>query len=378
MPLLSTRALTVLHVTAPASVGGLERVVESLACGHQRLGHRVSVAVVVVPGQAEPSLVATLRAGGVDVRILSIPARGYARERAAIGECCDTLRPDVVHTHGYRSDVIDAGVARRHGIPVVTTAHGFTRGRWINRLYERLQRRAFRRFDAVVAVSRPLAEQLIRGGVARERVHVVPNAWGGSVTFTGRADARRALGLPGTGFQIGWVGRLMPEKGPDVMLGAMALLSDLPVTVVMVGDGPMRLALQEDANRLRVADRCRWPGLVHDAATLFSAFDLFVLSSRTEGTPIVLFEAMAAGLPVVATRVGGVPDVISDAEAVLVPADNPGALAQAVRGVLADPVAAQRRVAAARKRLESKFAVGPWLARYAALYGELVQAGVVA
>jgi glycosyltransferase involved in cell wall biosynthesis len=112
----------------------------------------------------------------------------------------------------------------------------------------------------------------------------------------------------------------------------------------------------------------RWLGNVAEAARLFAAFDVFALSSRTEGTPIVLFEAMAACTPIVASAVGGVPDVVSPAEALLVTADDPAALAQAIRSVYADPAAAAHRARLAHERLASDFAPGPWLERYERIY----------
>jgi glycosyltransferase involved in cell wall biosynthesis len=114
---------------------------------------------------------------------------------------------------------------------------------------------------------------------------------------------------------------------------------------------------------------------VVEAAALFPAFDMFVLSSRTEGTPMALFEAMAAGVPVVATAVGGVPQVVSPAEALLVPPDDPANLAAGIREVLSNPDAAHARACAARRRLEREFAVQPWLARYDMLYDTLAQRG---
>jgi glycosyltransferase involved in cell wall biosynthesis len=361
--------VTILHVVAPATVGGLERVVQALASGLRRRGHRVAVAAVVTPGPREPPLLAALRDNGVEVHALAVPDRRYLRERAAVRSLCRALRPDVVHTHGYRPDVVDAGVARGEGRPTVTTVHGFTGRDWKGRLYERLQVRAYRRFDAVAAVSRPQVDLLVRRGVTPERVHLVRNAWTGSAAPLSRDAARSTLGLPAAGCLIGWVGRFSREKGPDVVVRAMASLADLPVRAAMVGGGSGLAAARAEATRLGVADRITWPGQVPDAAALLCAFDLFVLSSRTEGTPIVLFEAMSAGVPVVASRVGGVPDVVGDDEAVLVPADDPAALAAAVRAVLADPAAARVRAEAARRRLSSDFALDPWLDRYEAVYG---------
>lgn len=375
MPGNPAAPISILHVVVPADVGGMQRVVEALAVGHRRRGHQVALAgVAMVPGRTEPPWLGALRAADVEVHAVETPGRRYRRERAAIGELCRTLHPDVVHTHGYRPDVVDAPAARRQGVPVVTTVHGFAGGDWKNRIYERLQLRAFRRFDAVVAVSRPLAEQLARAQVPRERIHLVPNAWAGKANSLSRAEARRALGAPAEGRLIGWVGRLSREKGPDVLVQALASLDGPPATAVMVGDGPELGALRAQAARLGVAGRIVWPGAVADAGRLFAAFDLFVLSSRTEGTPIVLFEAMAAGVPVVAAAVGGVPDVVTDGEATLVLPDDPRALAAAVQAALGDPARSREWAAAAGRRLATEFALDPWLDRYELVYRQAVAA----
>src|SRR5690606_17786654 len=105
-----------------------------------------------------------------------------------------------------------------------------------------------------------------------------------------------------------------------------------------------------------------------DAGQLFPAFDAFVLSSRTEGTPIALFEAMAARVPIVATRVGGVPDVVTAAEAILVPSEDPRELAKAIRAVVADTGSARSRAAAAEDRLRTAYDVEPWVDRYVSIY----------
>jgi glycosyltransferase involved in cell wall biosynthesis len=359
--------MVILHVLAPGQVGGLERVVRSLSAGHHAAGHRICAALVLGRTDPEPSCARALEAVG-EVIPIRVGPRAYLAERAAIAALCERLHPDVVHTHGYRPDVVDAGAARHLGIPTVTTVHGFCGGGWKDRWYERLQRRALRRFTAVVAVSQPLGDALRRSGVPPTSLHVIRNGWDGAVTFLERQAARRELGLSKNGVHIGWVGRLSPEKGPDVAIEALALLRDTPVTLSLLGDGASRRNLGMRADHVGVSARVTWHGTVPEAARLFPAFDVFVLSSRTEGTPIVLFEAMAAGVPVVASLVGGVPDVLSRTDAWLVPPDNPSALAQAVRDVLTDPAERYRRIGAARRRLTSEFALQPWLERYANLY----------
>lgn len=365
-------APSILHLLAPGEVGGLERVVQMLAAAQQRAGSQVTVAAVLDPGRSEHPLLEALRGVGVATRALVPPLRAYHRERRMVAELLQQVRPDVVHVHGYRADVIGAPVARRLGVATTSTVHGFTGGGWKNRLYERLQRRAFRRMDAVVAVSRPLHETLARDGIPSARLHLVPNAWAPDAAPLPRVAARRALGIGGDGvFRIGWVGRTSAEKGADVLIEALPALADVPLAVSIVGDGRERAGLEARAAVLGAADRIDWHGLVPDAGRHFSAFDAFVLSSRTEGTPIVLFEAMAAGVPVVATRVGGVPDVVSPAEALLVEPEAPRALAAAIRAVWRDPGAATTRAAAARERLASAFGPEAWVARYSDIYHQI-------
>jgi glycosyltransferase involved in cell wall biosynthesis len=363
----TARSLSILHVTAPARVGGLESVVDALTVGHARAGHAVHVAAVVEREIDAEHFLRPLAERGVHVHALVLPGRAYLRERAAIGALCRAIRPTVMHTHGYRADVIASGAARGLAIPTVTTVHGFTGGSWRNRLYETLQLRAFRGFDAVVAVSRPLADLLRRRGVPADRLQLIVNAWGSRADPIDRATARARLGMEGNQFTIGWLGRLSREKGADVLIDALALLPE-DVSASFIGDGRERDVLAALADSRGVAERVRWHGIVAGAGALLPAVDAFVLSSRTEGTPMTLFEAMDARVPIVATRVGGVPDVVTDAEALLVPAGDPTAIAMAVQTIRREPAAAAVRVAAASQRLTSAFAVEPWLNAYEQLY----------
>ncbi len=366
------RPLTILHITSPAPVGGLERVVQLLAAGHVADGHQVHVVAVLGPGDDARPFLEPLLDAGVTVHPLALAGRAYLDERRRVRALAAALAPDVVHTHGYRPDVLDAPVARAAGVPTLTTVHGFTGGDARNRVYEWLQRRAFQRFDAVVAVSEPLVALLAARGVRPERIHAIRNAWApiAPATVVAPAPSREALGVPAGAFHVGWVGRLSKEKGADVLVRALARLGDLPVLVSFVGDGAERARLEALAAAAGVAGRIRWRGLMPGAERLFPTFDAFVLSSRTEGTPMVLFEAMHAGTPIVASRVGGVPDVLGDAGLLVAP-DDPAGLAAAIAAVRRDPAAATRRAAAGRVRLAERFGQGPWLRRYETLYRSL-------
>lgn len=364
-------SLTILHVLAPAPIGGLERVVRLLAIEQARAGHDVHVAAVVSPGDEDHPFGAAARADGVNVHTLVVGDRAYMREYRMIQGLCARLGPHIVHTHGFRPDVVDAAAARRMGIATASTVHGFTRNNGRARLYEWLQRAALGRCDAVLAVSAPQVEEVVRGGAKAERVHLVPNAWRRTSPQISRVESRGFLGVPAGDFVVGWVGRLGREKGPDVLVEACGWLKSPGVRVSIIGDGRMKDELKQQSQRVGVVDAIRWHGLLPDAASLFAAFDVFVLSSRTEGTPIALFEAMAARIPIVATRVGGVPDVIGEDEARLVPPENPEALASAVLEIRADPDAALERAERAHARLLEKYDVDSWIHRHNEIYGAI-------
>lgn len=360
--------MNILHLLAPSEAGGLESVVRLLTMGQTARGHGVCVGGVVGPGMADHPFMKALSDSGVGTACLTVPGRAYLRERQLVSDLCRRMTPDVVHTHGFRPDVVDAPVARRFGVPTITTVHGFTGGGWKVQLYERVQRRAFRRFDAVVAVSHALAETLVRAGVPGERLHVVPNAYPATPPAMDRARARRRLALPDDAFVIAWVGRLSREKGPDVFVDALACLGDLPVIASVVGSGPEQEDLATRAHRLGVGEKIRWHGSIPEIASYFRAFDVLALSSRTEGSPVVVFEAMAANLPIAAAAVGGVGEILSPAEAVLVPPENPAALAHALRLVYCDRPTASARADAAFRRLATEFDADSWVSRYEALY----------
>lgn len=364
----SSGSLDVTQITAPAAVGGLEQVVAMLATGLAGRGHRSRVvALHGVDPRERCHAFAGIEAEGVELIELRTPPRRYGRERRRVAEILRAASGTVAHCHGYHADLVGWLAARAARRPVIATVHGYTGGDRKNRVYEWLDGIALRRMDRVVAVARPLADRLARDGVRDSRLVVLVNAWRAAGSPRSRLEARRALGIPEDGLVIGWVGRLSPEKGPDLFLDAV---SRLPATyrASVVGDGAMRAGLVARAHRLGLADRVRWHGTVPEAGRLLPAFDVLALSSRTEGTPIVLLEAMAAGVPVVATAVGGVPDVVPAGEAWLVPPGNPAALAAAILECGEREPEARARLAAARSRVAEAYAPGPWLDRYEAIY----------
>lgn len=358
--------LSILHVAAPAHYGGLESVIRELARGHLRRGHTVRVALILAPGDLCHPLVAALETDGVTAIPLHIGSRDYFGERRVIRALCAQHRPNVLHTHGYRCDVVDGAVALDAGIRAVSTCHGFIEQSWKARVSQWLQRRALKRFDAVVAVSQAIRQRLIDSGIDAARVHLVPNAATVSEPLS-RQEARIRLELPNSPV-IGWVGRLSAEKGPDIALEAFALLRHPDTHLLFIGSGREAAELHALATTLGVGDRVIWRGSVPNAGTLFRAFDTFLLSSRTEGTPMALLEAIAAGVPVVATRVGGVPDVLDSQSAHLVESGDVSGLAAGLADVLRNPDLSRAMAGRASATLQQRYSVEPWLSSYESIY----------
>ena len=350
----------------PGREGGAEQVVATMSAGQRMTG--VHVGAVLTPSEAEGHpFVARLERLGVPVTSIVVAARSYVREYRLLDALVDRVKPQLIHTHGYRADLIAGSLARAHHLPTVSTAHGFTGGGLRNRLNEYIQRLALRRANAVIAVSAPLVERLAAAGISRDRIHCVPNAFAPPSTNVARSTARHRLGIADDALVVGWVGRLSREKGADVMLAAIAQ-SDESWQLSIIGDGSERDALEQQAASLGISNRITWHGLVENAGSLLTAFDAFVLSSRTEGTPITLFEAMHAEVPIVATRVGGVPDVVSSSHAILVPSEQPRMIAEALAQVANDPVAAKHRSMLARERLLQTFGTASWFNAIDAVY----------
>lgn len=369
----ASASLRVVHLLSPAPFGGLERVVEMLAVGQRDRGHDVQVVASVGPSVGVHPLLATLERRGVPFIAIRTPSRDYLAERRELRRLFTSLVPDIAHSHGYRSDALTAWATAGLPVGTVSTAHGFTGGGWRNRTYEWIQWTAWRRFGAVVGVSRPLATRLRSARSLGERVELIPNAWSHEAAPLSKDAARVALGLPAEPPLVGWVGRLSREKGADVMIEAFAQVADREMHLALIGDGSERPAIEAQVRELGLGDRVHLLGAVTDAGRLFRAFDCFALSSRTEGTPIALLEAMAAAVPIVATAVGGVPDVIGADEAQLVASEDAAALAQAIDQTRTQPAAAAQRVRAATHRLESEFGMDRWLDAYDAVYRRVLR-----
>lgn len=365
--------MKIVQVAMPTTAGGAERVIESLAVGHHRRGHDVTCATIL-PGQEGPHpFIDSLESEGVPVRAIRLATRDYLGERRALSRLMRELKPDIAHLHGYRIELLDRGVIARAGVPTVTTVHGVSKmGGLKGVVFEWMQRRNYLKFDGVAACSVPLLEETRAGGVSKERLRMIPNAWSGLLQPMPRDEARAELGIDPERAVVGWVGRLIHVKAGDVFLRALATLPRPRPLAVMIGYGGEDGNLRELRSELGLEDDVRFEPEIRDAGRYFRAFDTYVLSSRSEGLPIVVLEAMAAGVPIVATTVGGVPDVIGPDDPWLVPPDDETALAAAISASLSDEAARGAQVERLTARLREDFSLDTFLDRYEQMYRDVL------
>ncbi len=349
----------VAHVTLGLDVGGQERLLVEMA-RHRDMA-RFDWTVVVLGGRG--ILAEALEATGVRVVALAEPAGFRLGLWRRLAELFRAEHLDVVHTHDDRPLIYGMPAAWWAGVPkrIHTQHHGRLPGiSWRQRF---LIRRAARFADHFVCVSEDSARFMIEQGVAKERVRTIHNG----IDLT-----RFAFQGPCDDGPIVTVARLSPEKDVANLLRAAArvVAGDPQARFEIAGDGPCRAELVQLATELSLTDRVIFHGEVRDIPALLARARLFVLPSQTEGISLTLLEAMARGLPVVATRVGGTPEVVeAGVTGMLVPARDPEALAQAILALLADRERGRQMGRAGRTRVENYFDIRTMTNRYEALYG---------
>lgn len=346
-------------------------MVMALSEGAASRGLTISVAAIVQDAAA-PLAFPRLREAGIAVTEIRQGRRRYLSEVRALASRFRELRPDIVHTHVYHADLVGALAARVVGIPSVATVHGWVGGDWRNSLYEQVDLLALRLAHCVLCVSEPAAVRVRAAGIRQDRVRVVPNGWSGT-RFEPREVAREHLGLAPDDVVVGWIGRLSEEKGPDLLLDAMLPWVGTGRRLVVVGDGAMRDALHSRIVAAGVEQHVTLAGAHPDAGRLMPAFDAVVLSSRTEGVPMVMLDAMAARVPIVAFAVGGIPSVLDPSAAWLVPAGDTVALRAAVSAATTGRDAALLKSGVAALTLANQFGLDRWLRDVYSVYEQVLQ-----
>lgn len=358
---------SIVHVLSSFGVGGQERVALDLVIGQKARGHKVSVLSLAPP--PDGAMASEFRDHGIAVD--RVPKRGEGLDATLVPRLARALKKldaDVVHTHNPLPLIYGAPAARLAGAAAIHTKHGINPGGRGHRL---LRRAAAQLTHAFVAVSDTTEQQAreqhdapdakihtIANGIRLDRYH--PDA-------EARAQTRVELGL-GDAWVVGTVGRLDAFKNQALLVRAMAPLLSSHVRLVIVGEGPARADVEAEVAKLPEPKWVVLTGRRMDVPRIMPAFDVFALSSKSEGLPLVVPEAMAVGLPVVATAVGGLPSVVDDGTTgLLVPVDEL-ALSGALAKLAAHPELARTMGAAAREAALEDYSADRMVDAYLDLY----------
>lgn len=367
-------SVTFLLQDVPALYGA-ERVSLELMVALQARGMRVETLFMGETrlGPGSDAFARSAREAGLPVQRFEVEGRFSTALVKEIRRHLKARPSAILHTVGYKAH-LHALLAARGRAPAVTTMHGWlVRPELKERLYEWLEVQLLRRDQAVICLTRFYEELLLQKGVKRERVHRIPTG----LAPTQVPSSAQATPWPDGTFTVALVGRLSWEKNHDVFLRALARLraAGLEIRAVLAGEGPDRARVEARILELGLQDRVRLAGYVA-MVDLMPQVHAVCLCSRIENLPLSLLEAMAWQRPVVATRVGGIPDVVEDqVNGFLVPDDDEQALADAMAQLQADPARAQAMGRAGRLRVEQEFTLPRCVERHVELYRRLTASG---
>jgi sugar transferase (PEP-CTERM/EpsH1 system associated) len=355
--------------------GGLERVVLDLIREGQKRGQRVTVVCLERPGVLAPqveALGASLHC--VHKRPGLVRVSAMRRLKVRFRE----IRPEVVHTHQIGALLYAGPAARAGGIPlVVHTEHGKhyaerRRNRWLGKLAGHFAARFF-------CVSEDIATEVRACGIVPDRKVVVVSNGIDTARFRARRDPqalRASLGIPPGAPVVGTIGRLCEVKTQDVLLRAfVGLRKQVPeVRLVLVGDGPLMGELRGLAANLGLEPCVSFVGYQAQPERFLDLMDVFALTSRSEGMPLSVLEAWAAGVPVVASRVGGLPELIEDGRnGLLFPAGDEAALVEALRRLIVHAPLARQLGETGRLEVEARFSLDRMADDYQRHYFDLLR-----
>lgn len=363
------RHIRVCHVVSGDLWGGAEAQASALIQG---LADHADVCVVVFN---RGELCSRIEASRIPVELADEKVVGFAGLVRRVHSILEKWRPQLVHVHGFKENLAAGLAGRLLGIPIVRTHHGRgligagKRHTYIERL------NAAFLTDAVIAVSNDLAEFLRRSGLSLRNLHIIRNGIALPAGDHRVAIVRGTAGQGNPSFTVGTVGRLVAVKNHKCLLKAFKRIHDeIDIArLIIVGDGPLAGQLESLAVELGISGQVRFTGFQRDVDDYLRSLDVFVLCSLHEGVPISLLEAMSMGIPVVCTRVGGIPEVLTDNHnGMLVESDDAESLSAAVRKIAADRTFAQWLADNARSTVAGEFSFDTCLASTISLYSRMV------
>ena len=378
------KKIKVAYILTPITFGGSEKVSMNFLRSVDRKRFDILPILLVRPWEDEPyfareisllgyvynTVPVAIKTGGDPIRVLRVAWRLYS-----------TLKQgsfDLVHTHGYFADICGLPIAKLLGIYNISTCHGFISTSLTLNIYNIIDKYALRLCNKIIAVSDAIREDLIGSGVDPIRLEVIQNSVNTSFEkmelLALRQRSRETLCIEQDEFVVGYIGRLSAEKGVEYLIEAVAELQAAAVFVklLIIGDGPEKLTLEKLVMDKSLDDSVIFAGFQTDIEKWFPALDIFALPSLTEGTPMALLEAMAAGVPVIASAVGGVPKVVTDGvDGLLVPPRDSMAISEKINWLKENPEILKEFSKAGLDTINAHYSIDSWCRSIEKLYSNV-------
>lgn len=369
------RPVRVLQLGSPAGMFGAERWIMALAKHLPR--DQVETVIGVIqdePDGPEPPLCVQARSLGFETLTIRAPGKLSAAAVGLMRGAITDLRLDLIHTHFYKPTILGAMAVRGTPCKLLATPHGWNTDAGLKlQAYEWLERLAFARADLVAPLSKDLEQGLRTLPWLKGKVRLITNGVDLSeVTGSNHvAEPVREARAKGA-FVVGYIGQLIARKRVDTLIEAFAKLQNPGANLFVVGDGDQRAALEALANSIGVAKQVHFMGFRDDRLDFLRGFDALVLPSSLEGIPRCLMEAMAAGVPIVGTRIPGILDLIAEHQTGLAfDVGDAKALAQCLQQLATDRAFADRLAGTARLRVTESFSASGMATQYASLFRSL-------
>jgi glycosyltransferase involved in cell wall biosynthesis len=381
------KLMRVLHLMDSAGIFGAEVMLLTLAKAQRAAGIDALIGSIQTPamfGQKADQLAHRARALGLPVIDIVMPARALLRGRRVLAGKIKEIQPDLIHSHGYKPNILLATLQLTQRLPpTVTTLHGWTGlgGIRAMTLYEYLDRWALTKLDRIVVVSPAQLKHSALRRLPPERIYCVKNGtdldWRNALTLRQHeAELLTDLERFAKGCRIILaIGRLAPEKGYAVLVDAFTKVAAeyTDIRLIIAGEGQLRTQLEHLAAASEIGERIRLPGYIERIDKLLEKAACLAQPSLTEGLPITVLEAMGRGIPIIATRVGGMPELLEDgmAGALIDPADA-AQLTTALHNVLSNQAATQSKVGRASELFATHYSAAKMANRYQGIYKDCV------
>ena len=368
--------LRILQLISSGGFYGAENVVLQLTSALQRLNCQVVIGAFQNKHRPNTDVVKAAKRCGFETELFDCSGRFDLGTIRVIRETLQRRQIQILHAHGYKANFYGQLAVRGGSVKQVYTAHGWPGKNLSLRLYALVDRVLLRRADHVCVVSPSMEEQVKKFGVPSHKLSLTENGVDTRQFSSGTPVLRDLAGLDGK-LIVGFVGRLAPEKGLRILIqAAEGILRAQPdVKLVLVGEGPEREELQTLVSQSGLEKSVIFLGQRSDLPDVYASFDIFVLPSLIEAMPMTVLEAMAAGKPIIASRVGGVPKMISDQESgILVEPGDVSDLKAALTQLLQRPETARQFGKRASEVVQARFSSDSMARRYLSVYQKVLSA----